>query len=120
MSDGAAVGIGLLIGLVIVIPVFAANRHEIADGLRRLLGIPTDANEQDAMLNADASFEGLSVRVLTFAFVSASITLLAGILLRETIVLISGVILLINALLGAVVSRRRQAASLNEKQSKRP
>jgi hypothetical protein len=116
MSDGAAFASGLLIGLIIVLPIFVANRHKLAHNLRLLLdsstaadGDPTDGEEKPS--------EGLSWKVIAFGCSCGAISIIVGAILGEPIVLVTGVVLLTSTFLTAIVSRRLYPGPSSERDS---
>jgi len=116
MSGGTAFAVGLLIGLIIVLPVFIANRHKMARNVRLLLD---KSATDDAASEAEvASSDKLSLGVTVFGCTSALITIGAGILLGESLVLIGGAVLLISVVLTSILSRHLQLSSPSEKRQK--
>jgi hypothetical protein len=118
MSDLAIFLTGIGLGLLIVVPVFVAYRHEMAVNLRRLLGAAADeesgqSREPDAKpagdissMTVDAS-AGLSRGVIWFSLSAGVITIVCASLLGNVIALVSGVVLVLGVLVGIAVGKSK-------------
>ena len=121
MSDLAIFLTGIGLGLLIVVPVFIAYRHEMALNLRRLLGIEVDEGDNQSHERAikpasQASSEGMGSSVniargvIWFGFGAGILTMVCASFLGNIFAFISGAVLVVGLLLAIAVDRAKPSS----------
>jgi hypothetical protein len=103
MSDLGIFATGVGVGLLIVVPVFVAYRHEMALNLRRLLGASVDAGDGRSHGPSEGAVgrSTLSGGVASFGVGAGVLTAVIGVVLGNAIAIVSGVVL-VSCVLGAI------------------
>jgi hypothetical protein len=116
MSDGAAIAAGLIIGLIIVLPIFIANRHTMARNIHFLFG-KSSATDRAASVGEVNLSDKLSLTVVAYGCCCAVLSIGVGAILGELFLVITGAVLLTSVVLTAIVSRRLRLSPPSEKNS---
>lgn len=110
MSEGGAVALGALLGVVVVLAVFIAKRDEIARNWRLVRG----KDSAEAVSGDAAPPRGIGVRTAVFCSVMAVLNIAIGVMDGQPLVLVSGIVLLVGAVAGAVMRTRGWASSRDQ------
>jgi hypothetical protein len=102
MSDLDYFAVGLGIGLLIVVPVFVAYRHEMTLNFRKLFGMSAEVEDDEG---GPENAAGLSPSIVIFSFGVAALTTVYGVVSGAVIFVGSGIFIMLCLLLAVLAGR---------------